>query len=137
MLCGIGGFSDFYKLRWLEAILSWQKPQEGCFGTPGELPFGPGWEQKVVGISMFQARGGKDAVVVGTQKEICSTQVQAHTQTTHRRKWAENFGAKPTGEEAVVSEDVGPLHLRPCTDSSFLRVFPEHLPWPHTGLGSR
>ncbi|XP_006090448.1 UPF0764 protein C16orf89 homolog [Myotis lucifugus] len=34
MLCGIGGFSDFYKLRWLEAILSWQKPQEGCFGRP-------------------------------------------------------------------------------------------------------
>ncbi|XP_004628135.2 UPF0764 protein C16orf89 homolog isoform X2 [Octodon degus] len=34
MFCGIGGFSDFYKLRWLEAILSWQKPQEGCFGVP-------------------------------------------------------------------------------------------------------
>ncbi|EPY77163.1 hypothetical protein CB1_001303003 [Camelus ferus] len=34
MLCGIGGFSDFYKLRWLEAILSWQKLQEGCFGRP-------------------------------------------------------------------------------------------------------
>ncbi|XP_032316612.1 UPF0764 protein C16orf89 homolog isoform X2 [Camelus ferus] len=42
MLCGIGGFSDFYKLRWLEAILSWQKLQEGCFGRPAaedeELP---------------------------------------------------------------------------------------------------
>ncbi|XP_004864896.2 UPF0764 protein C16orf89 homolog isoform X6 [Heterocephalus glaber] len=34
MFCGIGGFSDFYKRRWLEAILSWQKPQEGCFGVP-------------------------------------------------------------------------------------------------------
>nr|KAF6439895.1 hypothetical protein HJG63_001714 [Rousettus aegyptiacus] len=34
LFCGIGGFSDFYKLRWLEAILSWQKPQEGCFGRP-------------------------------------------------------------------------------------------------------
>ncbi|KAM9584054.1 UPF0764 protein C16orf89 homolog [Trichechus inunguis] len=34
MLCGIGGFIDFYKLRWLEAILSWQKPREGCFGKP-------------------------------------------------------------------------------------------------------
>ncbi|XP_008567343.1 PREDICTED: UPF0764 protein C16orf89 homolog [Galeopterus variegatus] len=33
MLCGMGGFSDFYKLRWLEAILSWQMPQ-GCFGRP-------------------------------------------------------------------------------------------------------
>lgn len=49
MFCGISGFSDFYKLRWLEAILSWQKPQEGCFGRPGELPSGPGWEQRVVG----------------------------------------------------------------------------------------
>ncbi|XP_019515878.1 PREDICTED: UPF0764 protein C16orf89 homolog [Hipposideros armiger] len=34
MFCGIGGFSDFYQLQWLEAILSWQKPQEGCFGRP-------------------------------------------------------------------------------------------------------
>ncbi|XP_046521329.1 UPF0764 protein C16orf89 homolog isoform X3 [Equus quagga] len=34
MLCGIAGFSDFYKLRWLEVILAWQKPREGCFGTP-------------------------------------------------------------------------------------------------------
>nr|XP_008966224.3 UPF0764 protein C16orf89 homolog isoform X1 [Pan paniscus] len=34
MFCGMGGFSDFYKLRWLEAILSWQKQQEGCFGEP-------------------------------------------------------------------------------------------------------
>ncbi|XP_036052842.1 UPF0764 protein C16orf89 homolog isoform X2 [Onychomys torridus] len=40
MFCGMAGFSDFYKLRWLEAILSWQKPQLGCFGKPdakGEL----------------------------------------------------------------------------------------------------
>uniref|UniRef100_A0A2K6N4D5 Chromosome 16 open reading frame 89 n=1 Tax=Rhinopithecus bieti TaxID=61621 RepID=A0A2K6N4D5_RHIBE len=36
MFCGMGGFSDFYKLRWLEAILSWQKRREGCFGEPGE-----------------------------------------------------------------------------------------------------
>ncbi|XP_066134373.1 UPF0764 protein C16orf89 homolog [Saccopteryx bilineata] len=34
MFCGTGGFSDFYKLHWLEAILSWQKPQAGCFGKP-------------------------------------------------------------------------------------------------------
>ncbi|KAM4820325.1 UPF0764 protein C16orf89 homolog [Thomomys bottae] len=34
MFCGIAGFSDFYKLRWLEAILSWQKPRQGCFGKP-------------------------------------------------------------------------------------------------------
>uniref|UniRef100_A0A2K5J5P4 Uncharacterized protein n=1 Tax=Colobus angolensis palliatus TaxID=336983 RepID=A0A2K5J5P4_COLAP len=36
MFCGMGGYSDFYKLRWLEAILSWQKQREGCFGEPGE-----------------------------------------------------------------------------------------------------
>uniref|UniRef100_A0A7N9D5V3 Chromosome 16 open reading frame 89 n=1 Tax=Macaca fascicularis TaxID=9541 RepID=A0A7N9D5V3_MACFA len=34
MFCGMGGFSDFYKLQWLEAILSWQKQREGCFGEP-------------------------------------------------------------------------------------------------------
>ncbi|XP_037360478.1 UPF0764 protein C16orf89 homolog [Talpa occidentalis] len=34
MFCGISGFSDFYKLKWLEAILGWQK-QQGCFGRPG------------------------------------------------------------------------------------------------------
>ncbi|XP_013817124.1 UPF0764 protein C16orf89 homolog [Apteryx mantelli] len=36
MFCGMSGFSDFYKLRWLEAILTWQKPKEGCFGKPSE-----------------------------------------------------------------------------------------------------
>ncbi|XP_035404896.2 UPF0764 protein C16orf89 homolog [Cygnus atratus] len=36
MLCGMSGFSDFYKLRWLEKILTWQKPKEGCFGEPSK-----------------------------------------------------------------------------------------------------
>ncbi|NXA37509.1 CP089 protein, partial [Eudromia elegans] len=36
MFCGMSGFSDFYKLRWLEAILTWQKPKEGCFGKPNK-----------------------------------------------------------------------------------------------------
>nr|XP_045017627.1 UPF0764 protein C16orf89 homolog isoform X1 [Jaculus jaculus] len=36
MFCGMAGFSDFYKLRWLEAILSWQNPQVGCFGKPAD-----------------------------------------------------------------------------------------------------
>lgn len=49
MFCGISGFLDFYKLQWLEAILNWQKPQEGCFGRPGELHFHPGWEQEACG----------------------------------------------------------------------------------------
>uniref|UniRef100_A0A8C0JB75 Chromosome 16 open reading frame 89 n=1 Tax=Chelonoidis abingdonii TaxID=106734 RepID=A0A8C0JB75_CHEAB len=34
MLCGMSGFSDFYKPSWLENILTWQKPEEGCFGKP-------------------------------------------------------------------------------------------------------
>lgn len=44
MFCGLAGFADFYKLRWLEAILSWQRPQEGCFGKPAPeegTPQGP------------------------------------------------------------------------------------------------
>ena len=49
MFCGISGFLDFYKLRWLEAILIWQKSQEGCFGKPGELHFHAGWEQEAEG----------------------------------------------------------------------------------------
>uniref|UniRef100_A0A8C9PG21 Uncharacterized protein n=1 Tax=Spermophilus dauricus TaxID=99837 RepID=A0A8C9PG21_SPEDA len=57
MLCGISGFSDFYKLRWLEAILSWQRPWEGCFGKPGELHSCPGREGCV--------SGGKGRVGVG------------------------------------------------------------------------
>ncbi|KAM6121755.1 LOW QUALITY PROTEIN: UPF0764 protein C16orf89 homolog [Phoenicopterus ruber ruber] len=35
-LRGTSGFSDFYKLSWLEKILTWQKPQEGCFREPRE-----------------------------------------------------------------------------------------------------
>ncbi|XP_009007376.4 UPF0764 protein C16orf89 homolog isoform X4 [Callithrix jacchus] len=34
MFCGMGGFYDFYKLQWLDAILRWQKQREGCFGKP-------------------------------------------------------------------------------------------------------
>nr|XP_020835347.1 UPF0764 protein C16orf89 homolog isoform X1 [Phascolarctos cinereus] len=34
MFCGLSGYSDFYKPRWLQAILTWQKPKEGCFGKP-------------------------------------------------------------------------------------------------------
>lgn len=51
MFCGMAGFSDFYKLRWLEAILSWQKPNLGCFGKPGELPVCPAWEKGWWGFS--------------------------------------------------------------------------------------
>ncbi|XP_055991105.1 UPF0764 protein C16orf89 homolog [Sorex fumeus] len=36
MFCGISGFLDFYKPRWLEAILSWQLAPEGCFGRTEE-----------------------------------------------------------------------------------------------------
>ncbi|XP_067407614.1 UPF0764 protein C16orf89 homolog [Emydura macquarii macquarii] len=36
MFCGMSGFSDFFKPSWLETILTWQKPKEGCFGKPSE-----------------------------------------------------------------------------------------------------
>ncbi|XP_056662270.1 UPF0764 protein C16orf89 homolog [Monodelphis domestica] len=36
MFCGLSGYSDFYKARWLQAILTWQRPVEGCFGKPCE-----------------------------------------------------------------------------------------------------
>lgn len=32
LLCGLDGFSDFYNLDWLEQILLWQDPEDGCFG---------------------------------------------------------------------------------------------------------
>ncbi|XP_004478427.1 UPF0764 protein C16orf89 homolog isoform X1 [Dasypus novemcinctus] len=41
MFCGLSGFSDFYKLRWLQAILSWQVPRKGCFGKPAAENEGP------------------------------------------------------------------------------------------------
>ncbi|XP_042293572.1 UPF0764 protein C16orf89 homolog [Sceloporus undulatus] len=31
MFCGLAGFSDFYKPEWLDRILSWQNPGDGCF----------------------------------------------------------------------------------------------------------
>ncbi|XP_031800817.1 UPF0764 protein C16orf89 homolog [Sarcophilus harrisii] len=34
MFCGLSGYSDFYKHRWLQSILTWQRPKEGCFGKP-------------------------------------------------------------------------------------------------------
>lgn len=58
MFCGMAGFSDFYKLRWLEAILSWQNPQAGCFGRPGELSVCPSWTHCLVG-SQFLDHSGK------------------------------------------------------------------------------
>ena len=73
VLCGMSGFSDFYKLRWLQAILSWQKPREGCFGEPGELHFLPDWEWAWGGwVLGFHARWGKDAVVLGVWRGTCN-----------------------------------------------------------------
>jgi len=37
LLCGLVGFSDFYKLDWLQSILTWQDQEVGCFGKEGEL----------------------------------------------------------------------------------------------------
>ncbi|XP_056393040.1 UPF0764 protein C16orf89 homolog [Hyla sarda] len=35
MLCGLCGYSDFYKLKWMNKIISWQDPIIGCFGDTG------------------------------------------------------------------------------------------------------
>ncbi|XP_060757125.1 UPF0764 protein C16orf89 homolog [Neoarius graeffei] len=32
LLCGLAGFSDFYKATWLQYILTWQDKELGCFG---------------------------------------------------------------------------------------------------------
>jgi hypothetical protein len=66
MFCGMAGFSDFYKLRWLEAILSWQNPQVGCFGRPGELPVCPSWEHCLVGVPVSGSLKKKDILALRT-----------------------------------------------------------------------
>ncbi|XP_075175840.1 UPF0764 protein C16orf89 homolog [Anomaloglossus baeobatrachus] len=33
MLCGLCGYSDFYKQEWMNKIISWQDPIIGCFGN--------------------------------------------------------------------------------------------------------
>ncbi|XP_040296569.1 UPF0764 protein C16orf89 homolog [Bufo bufo] len=35
MLCGLCGYSDFYKLEWMNKIISWQDPILGCFSDTG------------------------------------------------------------------------------------------------------
>ncbi|XP_058435612.1 UPF0764 protein C16orf89 homolog isoform X4 [Marmota monax] len=75
MLCGISGFSDFYKLRWLEAILSWQRPWEGCFGKPGELRLR--WERTC------WCWGTGEVVACLCRRGL-----------THRQKWAWSFGSE-------------------------------------------
>ncbi|XP_067911767.1 UPF0764 protein C16orf89 homolog isoform X2 [Heterodontus francisci] len=44
MLCGLVGFSDFYKAQWLEPIVMWQQA-DGCFGKPDESASPPMKEQ--------------------------------------------------------------------------------------------
>ncbi|XP_060116996.1 UPF0764 protein C16orf89 homolog [Heteronotia binoei] len=36
LLCGMSGFSDFFKPQWLRIILNWQKPEKGCFWMYGD-----------------------------------------------------------------------------------------------------
>lgn len=40
LLCGLAGFSDFYNLDWLEHILLWQDPVDGCFGKEYDFSLG-------------------------------------------------------------------------------------------------
>ncbi|KAJ1097826.1 hypothetical protein NDU88_002942 [Pleurodeles waltl] len=35
MFCGMCGFSDFLKSKWLKKILAWQDLETGCFGKTG------------------------------------------------------------------------------------------------------
>ncbi|CAN2391330.1 protein homodimerization activity [Pristimantis euphronides] len=38
MMCSaLCGFSDFYKLKWMNKISSWQHPIIGCFGDIGKI----------------------------------------------------------------------------------------------------
>ncbi|KAI7803726.1 UPF0764 protein C16orf89 homolog [Triplophysa rosa] len=37
LLCGLVGFSDFYKLEWLQSILIWQDQEVGCFGKEDDI----------------------------------------------------------------------------------------------------
>lgn len=36
LLCGLDGFSDFYKAEWLQHILRQQDAELGCFGKDSE-----------------------------------------------------------------------------------------------------
>ncbi|XP_030645988.1 UPF0764 protein C16orf89 homolog isoform X2 [Chanos chanos] len=37
LLCGLAGFSDFYKSDWLQNILTWQDREVGCFGKEDDF----------------------------------------------------------------------------------------------------
>ncbi|XP_078520463.1 UPF0764 protein C16orf89 homolog [Lissotriton helveticus] len=39
MFCGLSGYSDFLKSKWLKQILAWQEPDTGCFGKTGLLNY--------------------------------------------------------------------------------------------------
>ncbi|XP_053550249.1 UPF0764 protein C16orf89 homolog [Bombina bombina] len=36
MLCGLSGYSDFFKSDWMDTIISWQDPS-GCFGSTDKV----------------------------------------------------------------------------------------------------
>lgn len=112
MLCGIGGFSDVYKLRWLEAILSWQKLQEGCFGRPGELPLALAGSRGWWGSACSRPDGERMRWCEGNQERFATPMCMYTHKHTHGWKWAQNFGSQNfAGQEAVMLEDVGPLQL--------------------------
>ncbi|XP_076839422.1 UPF0764 protein C16orf89 homolog isoform X2 [Brachyhypopomus gauderio] len=51
LLCGLAGFSDFYKADWLQHILAWQDKKLGCFGKDD------GCSSHMTGVAM-SALGG-------------------------------------------------------------------------------
>ncbi|KAG2455632.1 CP089 protein, partial [Polypterus senegalus] len=56
MLCGMAGYSDFYKSSWLRRILAWQDPEEGCFGRHEGLAKSRMQERKVLEIMELHKR---------------------------------------------------------------------------------
>uniref|UniRef100_UPI00398EB4B1 UPF0764 protein C16orf89 homolog n=1 Tax=Pristiophorus japonicus TaxID=55135 RepID=UPI00398EB4B1 len=63
--CGLAGFSDFYKVRWLETILMWQQPT-GCFGISRNSTYLP--MEKLYAITQHKRVKRRDRTLKG-----CST----------------------------------------------------------------
>ena len=102
VFCGMSGFSDFYKLRWLQAILSWQKPREGCYGEPGELHFLPDWEQGLGrgGAGLLGQVGKGCSGVRNVERDVHHACPRTHVHTDTHRCWG-------CGSRQVLAETSG------------------------------
>ena len=102
VFCGMSGFSDFYKLRWLQAILSWQKPREGCYGEPGELHFLPDWERGLGrgGAGLLGQVGKGCSGVRNVERDVHHACPRTHVHTDTHRCWG-------CGSRQVLAETSG------------------------------